>query len=145
MPFTFSHPALVLPLRRLPRRWVSVTGLVVGSVAPDFEKYLKMNDGNAYSHSLTGMFFFDLPVALGLAFLFHAVVRNPLIDHLPPFFRWRLDRYKAFHWPGQLSRYGAVLAGSVLAGIASHLGWDAFTHRDGAAVAALPFLRTNVS
>jgi hypothetical protein len=52
MPFTFSHPALILPLTRLPKRWVSATGLVIGSIVPDFEKFLKMNDGNTYSHTL---------------------------------------------------------------------------------------------
>ena len=27
MPFTFSHPAIVLPLTYLPKQWVSLTGL----------------------------------------------------------------------------------------------------------------------
>lgn len=32
MPFTFSHPAIVLPLTFLPRQWFSLTGL-------DFKQY----------------------------------------------------------------------------------------------------------
>jgi hypothetical protein len=30
MPFTFSHPAAVLPFTKRPGKWYSVTGLVVG-------------------------------------------------------------------------------------------------------------------
>ncbi|WP_113654854.1 DUF4184 family protein, partial [Pedobacter namyangjuensis] len=30
MPFTFSHPAIVLPLTYLPKKWFSLTGLVIG-------------------------------------------------------------------------------------------------------------------
>ena len=41
MPFTFSHPAAVLPLRLLPRHWFSLTGLVIGSMVPDFEYFLR--------------------------------------------------------------------------------------------------------
>lgn len=29
MPFTFSHPAIVLPLTYLSNKWISVTGLVI--------------------------------------------------------------------------------------------------------------------
>jgi len=36
MPFTFSHPAIVLPLTKA-RLKLSATGLIVGSTIPDFE------------------------------------------------------------------------------------------------------------
>ena len=39
MPFTFSYPAIVLPLTYLPRRWFSLTGLIIGSLTPDFEDF----------------------------------------------------------------------------------------------------------
>ncbi|WP_240482010.1 DUF4184 family protein [Flavobacterium psychrophilum] len=39
MPFTFSHPAIILPLRYLPRQWFSLTGLIIGSLTPDFEYF----------------------------------------------------------------------------------------------------------
>jgi hypothetical protein len=131
MPFTFSHPALILPLTRLSKRWVSATGLVVGSIIPDFEKFLKMNDGNIYSHTIAGMFWFDLPLAVLLSFVFHQIVRDPLIDNLPAFLRVRCSPVRSFNWPAHFrKRYPAILF-SLLLGIVSHLVWDHFTHRPG--------------
>jgi hypothetical protein len=91
MPFTFSHPALILRLTRLPKRWVSATGLVLGSIIPDLEKFLKMNDGNTFSHTFPGMFWFDLPLAILLSFVFHRAVRDSLIDNLPAFLQARCN------------------------------------------------------
>jgi hypothetical protein len=42
MPFTFAHPAIVLPLKHLPKRWYSLTGLIIGSMTPDFEYFIRM-------------------------------------------------------------------------------------------------------
>lgn len=83
MPFTISHPAIVLPLTFLPRQWFSLTGLVIGSLTPDFEYFLRMRIKSNYSHTLDGLFWFDLPLGLLLAFLFHNVVRDSLFDNLP--------------------------------------------------------------
>jgi hypothetical protein len=128
MPFTFSHPALILPLIRLPKRWVSATGLVVGSIIPDFEKFLKMNDGNTYSHTIPGMFWFDLPLGLLLSFVFHLIVRDPLIDNLPQFLRARFNPAIAFNWMAHFRQYYLTIICSLLLGTASHIVWDSFTH-----------------
>ncbi|WP_262496247.1 DUF4184 family protein [Flavobacterium piscis] len=45
MPFTFSHPAIILPLKYLPKNWISLTGLIIGSLTPDFE-YFYSNEGS---------------------------------------------------------------------------------------------------
>jgi hypothetical protein len=44
MPFTFAHTALIIPLCYIRRRyrWISATGLITGSVAPDFEKFFRL-------------------------------------------------------------------------------------------------------
>jgi len=44
MPFTFSHPAIVLPLATLRRQWISATGLIIGSITPDFEYFIRMKN-----------------------------------------------------------------------------------------------------
>ncbi|MBM3795491.1 MAG: DUF4184 family protein [Acidobacteria bacterium] len=36
LPLTFAHPALVLPLNRFTPRFVNVSALAAGSLAPDF-------------------------------------------------------------------------------------------------------------
>lgn len=76
MPFTFSHPAIVLPITRLPNRFVSATGLIIGSLTPDFEYFLRLNLHSAYSHTIAGVFWFDLPLGIILAFLFHLIVKK---------------------------------------------------------------------
>lgn len=125
MPFTAAHPAIVLPL--LKRRGFSALGLVVGSVAPDFEYFFKMQVSSAHSHTLAGVLYFDLPVTFFLAWLFLRVVKTNLFSNLPPFFQRRLrpmaelDISKVFaNWP--------IFALSALIGSLSHLFWDGFTH-----------------
>jgi hypothetical protein len=143
MPFTFSHIAAVLPLLRNRKiRW-SATGLVLGSITPDFEKFLRLSAHNGHSHSWASLFYFSCPMALGLAFLFHGVVRNPLIAYLPRALRQRLVRFQRFNWAQYFRRhYGRVLA-SVLLGAVSHLSWDSFTHRNGEMVTYWPLLQAH--
>lgn len=140
MPFTFSHPALVLPLALLGRRWCSLTGLVVGSVAPDFEYFLRFDYYSAISHTLFGLFFFDLPLGLLLAFLFHGVVREPLFANLPGFLRGRVQAYRGFDWPAHFRAHWVVVLVSILLGALSHVLWDAATHDHGFFVERIPFL-----
>ncbi|WP_114781482.1 DUF4184 family protein [Botryobacter ruber] len=145
MPFTFSHPAIVLPLRLLPKKWVSLTGLVVGSVVPDFEKFIKMEPGNTISHTWTGLLWFNLPLGLLLCLVFHQLVRNPLVDHLPGFFRKRLNRFKSFRWIGYFRKNIPVVVASVLVGALSHLIWDSFTHKEGHLIQVFPGLSETIA
>ncbi|HMG06875.1 MAG TPA: DUF4184 family protein, partial [Mucilaginibacter sp.] len=39
---TFAHPAIVLSFKYFPKRWFSKTGLVIGSMAPDFEYFIRL-------------------------------------------------------------------------------------------------------
>ncbi|MFN5774209.1 DUF4184 family protein, partial [Flavobacterium sp.] len=100
MPFTFSHPAIVLPLTFLPRQWFSLTGLVIGSLTPDFEYFLRMRIESNYSHTIDGLFWFDLSLGLLLAFLFHNIVRDSLFDNLPIFLKSRFSAFRQFDWNG---------------------------------------------
>ncbi|WP_439880226.1 DUF4184 family protein [Pontibacter sp. MBLB2868] len=145
MPFTFSHPAIVLPLTTLPRKWVSTTGLVIGSMAPDFEKFFKMAPGNTVSHTWEGIFWFNLPLGVVLAFLFHGVVRDPLIQNLPLPFRRRLLPFTGFNWKSYFKRNYLVVMLSVLVGATSHLCWDSITHTRGLGVQLFPFLLREVA
>lgn len=143
MPFTFSHPAITLPLTYLPKRFWSLTGLIAGSVAPDFEYFIRFRPEGHYSHTIDGMFWFDLPMALSLAFIFHLVVRDPLISSLPGWFSRRLNCYSGFDWKNDFVKRWPVVLLSLLIGIFSHLFWDAFTHGTGWFVTHFLFLQTN--
>ncbi|RDV11086.1 DUF4184 family protein [Pontibacter diazotrophicus] len=131
MPFTFSHPAAVLPFRYLPKGWSSLTGLVIGSMAPDFEKFFNMQGGNSYSHTWGAIFWFCLPLGIVLSFLFHLVVRDPLIDNLPAFMRKRLARFKELDWVVHFKKHYLLIIVSIVVGAVTHLIWDGFTHKNG--------------
>lgn len=144
MPFTFSHPAIVLPLAYLPRQWFSLTGLIIGSLTPDFEYFLRMNVKSNYSHTIEGLFWFDLPLGLLLAFLFHNIVRNSLFDNLPTFLKLRFSAFRKFDWNGHFKKNWLVVIISILIGAASHILWDSFTHDHGYFVQTIPTLQNSV-
>jgi len=131
MPFTFSHPAIVLPLTYLPKRWISLTGLVVGSVVPDFEYFLRMKVLSTYSHTFKGLLWFDIPFGLLLAFLFHSLVRNSLFENLPWILKSRLVVFETFNWNNYFTKNWIVIIISILLGAALHIFWDSFTHDHG--------------
>ncbi len=140
MPFTFSHPAIVLPLNCLSKKWFSLTGLVIGSMIPDFEYFLRMRIQSNYSHTMVGLFWFDLPLGILVAFIFHNIVRNSLIDNLPHFLNARFGVFKEVNWNKYVVRNWFILILSILIGAGSHLLWDSFTHDNGYFVQTLPAL-----
>ena len=144
MPFTFSHPAIVLPLTYLPRKWYSLTGLIVGSLVPDFEYFITMRLHSSYSHSIIGMFWFDLPLGLLLAFTFHNILRDSLYDNLPTILKSRLSTYRQFDWNSYFKSNWFVVVISILIGTASHIFWDSFTHADGYFVKTMPELTKTI-
>jgi hypothetical protein len=129
MPFTFSHPALVLPFYAMGRKYLSLSGLVMGSIAPDFEYFFRMKKGvSQYSHTLAGVLYFNLPLSLLLLFLFHGFIRRPLVLHLPPWLFKRFYFYHSFQWSPYFKTKWIRVVVSVLAGATTHLGWDWLTH-----------------
>lgn len=117
-----------------------MTGLIVGSLAPDFEYFIRMSIESRYSHTVSGLFWFDLPLGLLFTFIFHNLIRDNLIDHLPTFLRSRCSVIKQFAWNGYFKANKWVVISSVLLGAASHVGWDAFTHVNGYFASQIPAL-----
>lgn len=122
-----------------------MTGLIIGSMAPDFEKFIRMRAFDAYSHTWKSIFYFSLPVALILAFLFHLIVRDVLIEHLPAFLQRRLIKLRNFDWVQYFRNHYGMIILSIITGTVSHIAWDAFTHADGRFVKWLPFLQKPVT
>lgn len=145
MPFTFSHPAIILPFRYLPKSWFSITALAIGSLTPDFEYFLRMKVKSDYSHTLDGIFWFDLPLALLLTFLFHNLARNLLFQNLPSFIRSRILIFTDFNWNVYFKRNYFIVLVSLLIGIFSHILWDAFTHKHGYFVNQIETLKSTTA
>jgi hypothetical protein len=144
MPFTFSHPAAVLPFSYLSKRWLSLTGLVMGSMTPDFEYFLRMRILSKYSHTWAGLFWYDVPLGLLLVLIYNILIKDELIYHLPGFLNRRLSIYKNTGEPRHWS-YVLIVIFSVLLGAFTHIVWDGFTHPMGYFVLRSHSLRHHIS
>ncbi len=145
MPFTFSHPAIILPLTFLPKKWFSLTGLVIGSLTPDFEYFLRMRIKSNYSHTIDGLFWFDIPLGLLLAFVFHNIVRDSLFDNLPLGLKSKFLSFRKFDWNSHFKKNWLVVIISIFIGAVSHIFWDSFTHDHGYFVQTIPNLANTVN
>jgi hypothetical protein len=125
VPFTLSHGAAALPFQRL--RLVT-SALLIGTFAPDFEYFLRLAALGRYGHTPVGALVFTLPVALMVLWLFHAFVKVPVAKLLPEGVQRRLTKYLGEFRFGGVRRFFLIVL-STLVGIATHLLWDAFTHR----------------
>ncbi len=143
MPFTFAHPAIVLPLSRF-KKIVCLSSLIIGSMAPDFEYFIRMKIKSDYGHDFLGLFWFNLPLVIIACFIFHLIVRNVLIDNLPEVLRKRFVVYKAMNWREYFNKHFVVVISSALLGIFSHILWDSFTHKSGFFVQQFKFLSLNI-
>lgn len=131
MPFTFSHPAIILPLKKVSRHWFSINGLVIGSMAPDIAYFFQM-DGNAdIGHSLVGIFLFDLPISFLVGLLYHQWVRNILIDYLPTPLDKHFTLLKDFNFVEYLRKKWLIFVFSAFIGSLSHLFWDGLAEKNG--------------
>lgn len=144
MPFTFSHPAIILPLSYLPKKWYSLTGLVIGSLMPDFEYFIRMRIQSDYSHTILGLFWFNIPLGVLVAFIFHNIVRDSLFDNLPRILKSRLSIFKNFKWNQYFRKNWLIVVISIFIGAASHIFWDSFTHHHGYFVESIPVLTNTV-
>lgn len=140
MPFTFlAHQAPVLPLKlRWPRSFAG-TALLLGSLAPDCEYFLRGQVLTTFSHSLWSQPFFCLPLTLLLVLLLRRVIIGPLAAHLPDLGPFHLQDYRSLD--GVPAGYWPRAVVSALCGSASHLVLDDFTHATGWSVSNLPLLR----
>jgi len=143
MPFTFAHPAAILPLSPWCRRWLVFSALVVGAMAPDFGYLFPGGYVHSRTHTALSLLWFSLPAGLVVWWLFELLVKQPLISLAPRAWRPKLAPLAAAH-PGVRGRGLPAVVLSVLIGAGSHLLLDAATHGSGALVRALPSLETTL-
>jgi hypothetical protein len=136
MPFTLAHPAAVLPLRRPLGRLGVLSALVAGSVSPDLAYFLPLGVSGRESHSAAGLLWFCLPAGLLAYAVFHVLLKGPLMSLLPAALVARLWTLPSARRVLPAAPWAAV-ALSVLAGAATHIIWDVFTHDPAAGIAVL--------
>ncbi|ATO17493.1 hypothetical protein CO540_29705 [Micromonospora sp. WMMA2032] len=129
MPLTFpSHLAPVLPLKRWRPHWFDGVALATGAVAPDVAYLFSGTrlDLGLRTHTLGGLLWWCLPVALAYAWIVRRVVAG-IAAHLPA------PRF--FGWPQYAALAGVrhpwqVTVCSALIGAFSHVAWDRISHTE---------------
>ena len=150
MPFTPSHAVVALAFVRTP---LAPAAVAVGAMTPDLPLFVR---GTPLSYGLTHSFAWipvTAVVALVLLLIWRCALR-PAARELSP--RWLAARLsprwdqpaasgfrETFARPGQAGASGAgagLLVLALVAGVASHIVWDLFTHEGRWGAAVLPFL-----
>ncbi len=145
MPFTITHPAIVLPLKKLWPKYFSLTGLMAGAMAPDLLYFLILTTvERGLSHSWFGFFIFCVPAGIAFSFAFHWLFKAKFIYNLPSPFDRYLSGLADYKWKPIGLRGWIVFIISVIIGVMSHFFWDSLTHIHGVLVMKLPILREQV-
>ncbi|MEK5231375.1 DUF4184 family protein [Lysinibacillus sp. FSL K6-0232] len=139
MPLTFAHPAAVLPFSRK-SKYIHFSALVLGSMAPDFEYFVRGRPIAEIGHSLTGFFMFNLPLIMLFYIIYRVCISQSLMQHLP---RWLQD---ITYQPLTKSKLINVIifSYSALLGMLTHVVWDSFTHQHGFMVTKLTILSQTI-
>lgn len=120
MPFTLSHPAAALLLRRT---GLPVPAVVAGAIAPDVPMFIPGRNGYDVTHSWMGVVSVDVAIAMAGFVAWVLLLRDACVDLSPSAVRERLpaaQRSSRVEWA--LAPLGAAV------GAATHVVWDAFTH-----------------
>ena len=142
MPWTFAHPAAVIPLRRYCPAPLNFPALVIGSITPDLAYHVSRKDIAYVAHSFEGSLLVCLPSGLLLLALL-CLLRKPLWYLLPEPHRSALAPVAASRLsPGLATMFWAAL--SVVLGAWTHILWDGLTHDNGWFVLRAPFLQESV-
>ena len=112
--------------------------MILGSMAPDFEYFLRGRPYGIYGHTLLGIILFDLPLVVAVYFMGKYLVQPAISPYLPYAFQ-----------PKQLRSYNRISAAfifvySALFGVLSHIMWDSFTHGDRAMVKHVAMLDATI-
>jgi hypothetical protein len=142
MPWTFAHPAAVLPLAKVFPRRLSFCALVVGSMSPDFPFYFGSFATSRKAHTLWGLFAICLPSGLALIEITRALQR-PIVDLLPSPHRQRLQSLAPLRSVWNPSGFFWVSIALLVGGF-THLVWDSFTHESGYSVLHWPILQKKI-
>lgn len=139
MPLTFAHPAAVLPFPRNCKN-INFLAIVLGSMSPDFEYFLRGKPYGEIGHTIVGFFVFNLPMVVILYLIYKTCIHRTLVSHLPSILQ---DTYSPEINSSRLLKV-FVFFYSALFGMITHVVWDSFTHLEGFMVLNLSILTYNV-
>jgi hypothetical protein len=138
MPFTFAHPAVILPLAK--NKKLPLQALVIGSLVPDFEFYLQLREVKHIGHSILGFFVVDIPLGLLILFIYNKYITVFLRTIAPSFILYKCNTlaFEYRSYKKKFFNYHNVYAMAI--GILTHLFLDLFTHHDSYLIQLFPVL-----
>jgi len=142
MPFTFAHPLYIIPAKYIKPSYISLTGLILGSMAPDFEYFIALEPYQWIGHTHEGLLLQAIPLCTVILLLLQLIMA-PFTLHLPSVFNLDLRTYgliNAFDY--RRLKSWVVFLVSVVIGFYSHVFIDAFTHHSGYFVLRFPALHS---
>jgi hypothetical protein len=111
---------------------------MIGSMAPDFAYFFSHSAERLITHSVGGLFTFCLPTGLIVWLVYVRLLEEPTIALLPE--PW----CRRFPLTGRIDFALLVkVSVAIVVGGATHIAWDAFTHRATPVTDALPLLRVH--
>ena len=147
MPNPLAHPAASIPFTRA---GLIFSALLLGSFSPDLGylvlhiSYLDSRPPPFFMNTASGLVLFDVPAAFVLLWLFHTLLKWPLLSLLPESLQRRLFKPAQGFSFAPLQRFGLILL-SLFVGSLTHVIWDSFTHEEGWTVKHVPFLSAPIS
>jgi len=141
MPFTVAHIAAALPFRKTRFR---ISAVVIGTMAPDFEYFLRLAPQGRFGHTPAGLVTFTLPVALAVLWLFHKTVKWALVKLAHVCIQQRIEGDWGDFRFGDATQFAMIVV-AILAGASTHVVWDSFTHYEGWPVEHWALLRKTVT
>lgn len=142
MPFTFSHPAIVLPFKN---KYLNFSGLILGSMAPDFIYFVLFSPSSNIGHEFLGFFFFYLPMCFLINYVFYKYIQKVLILSMPNFILNKYIYLTKLKNTLPSKKEKLKFAISCLIGMITHVFWDSFTHISGFFVNNMDFLRGSIN
>jgi hypothetical protein len=117
--------------------------MVVGSLSPDFEYFVRLAPQGTFGHTWLGVLVADLPFSLLVLWLYQSYLKAGLYAVAPGLFPFRESERKAGPVARGLMQWVIVVA-SILLGAATHIVWDSFTHKRLGPYDHIAFLRTHI-
>lgn len=139
MPLTFAHPAAVLPFSR-DSKYVNFLAMVLGSMSPDFEYFLRGMPYGEIGHTFIGFIAFNLPIVVIIYFIYQTCIHRTLFSHLPSIIQ---GTYSQKTSSTRMLKVFVFLY-STLFGMLTHVVWDSFTHLGGFMVKNISILTYTV-
>ncbi|WP_422658042.1 DUF4184 family protein [Paenibacillus sp. EC2-1] len=135
MPLTFAHPAIVLPFSRK-SKYVHFSALVLGSMAPDYEYFLRGQPLGEIGHTFSGFLILNLPMVVLIYCIYHVLIHQMLVSYLPNV----IQDHSTRQVDSSRTLRVIVFGYSAILGMLTHVVWDAFTHQKGFMVTRIPAL-----